>query len=145
MNIIKESIKRLKIDSKVFTVDAKMDNSPACMLNKSHSFEVPRVDDSNYLKEILKIVHENSIKLIVPTIDTELKILSNNRNAFLEQNVEILISDRDVIEICQDKSRQKSSLIILILRLLNFYIQRNYPFHYLQNQRLEVDLKNFFS
>ncbi len=107
MNIIKESIKRLKIDSKVFTVDAKMDNSPACMLNKSYSFEVPRVDDSNYLKEILKFVHENSIKLIVPTIDTELKILSNNRNAFLEQNVEILISDRDVIEICQDKSRQK--------------------------------------
>ena len=35
----KKSIKRLKIDSKVFTVDAKMDNSSACMLNKSHSLK----------------------------------------------------------------------------------------------------------
>ena len=53
MNIIKDSIKRLEIDSNVFTVDAKMDNSPACMLNEIHSYQVPRADDSNYLQEIL--------------------------------------------------------------------------------------------
>lgn len=122
MNIIKDSIKRLEIDSNVFTVDAKMDNSPACMLNENHSYQVPRVDDSNYLQEILKLAHKNSIKLIVPTIDTELMILSKNRNIFLDQNIEILVSDSDVIKICQDKSRQKelfNSFNIMTPELLN--------------------------
>ena len=107
MNILKESIKRLEIDSCLYTVDAKVDNSPACMINANRSYEVPRVDDSNYLKEILKLAHKNSIKLIIPTIDTELKILSSNRDTFLEQNIEVLVSNPDVINLCQDKSRQK--------------------------------------
>ncbi|MDR6846148.1 carbamoylphosphate synthase large subunit [Flavobacterium granuli] len=47
---------------------------------------------------MLQITIENNIKLIIPTIDTELLILSQNIDLFKKHNIEILISDYDNIK-----------------------------------------------
>lgn len=89
-------------DSKVFTTDLNPQLSPACHVS-DRSFDVPRVTDDEYISCLLKICLENNVKLVIPTIDTELKTLSLNIKRFKEHNIEIIVSDYSLIEICRDK------------------------------------------
>jgi carbamoyl-phosphate synthase large subunit len=46
---------------------------------------------------------QNEIKIVVPTIDTELLVLSNAKNLFSLNNIQIIVSDFDFISKCRDK------------------------------------------
>lgn len=89
-------------DSKVFTTDLNPQLSPACHVS-DRSFEVPRVTDDEYISLLLKICLENDVKLVIPTIDTELKTLSLNIESFKKHKIEIIVSDYSLVEICRDK------------------------------------------
>lgn len=89
-------------DSKIFTTDLNPQLSPACQVS-DRSFEVPRVTDDKYISCLLKICLENDVKLVIPTIDTELKTLSLNIDYFKKHNIEIIVSDYSLVEICRDK------------------------------------------
>ena len=105
VSLVKFFQKELKIiysDAKVFTTDANPEYSSACRISDGY-FEVPRVDKINYIDSLLDIVLKNNISLIIPTIDTELLILSSNIELFKKHKVEIVISDYEVIQIFRDK------------------------------------------
>jgi carbamoyl-phosphate synthase large subunit len=51
----------------------------------------------------LKICREAAVDLVIPTIDTELKVLSENRDRFLEIGTRVMISSPETIEITHDK------------------------------------------
>ena len=70
-------LKEIFPESKVFTADLNPVLAPACHISDGY-FKVPRVTAENYIDEIIKICEENNIKLIIPTIDTELLMLSEN-------------------------------------------------------------------
>ncbi len=89
-------------DAKVFTTDASPKYSSACRISDGF-FEIVRVTESNYIEELLQLVLANSIKLIIPTIDTELLVLSQNIDLFKQYGVEIVISDYAQIHIFRDK------------------------------------------
>ena len=59
--------------------------------------------DKNYIPELLKICKEDKIDLLIPTIDTDLLVLSENSSLF--KNTKIMISDPDMIRICRDKNK----------------------------------------
>lgn len=96
-----ELIKSLP-NSKVYVTELNPSMSPAAYVADGF-FKVPRVTDDSYIDSVLKICSENSICLIIPTIDTELLILANHISSFKLLNIEILISDKFFIEICRDK------------------------------------------
>ncbi len=56
-----------------------------------------------YIPELLSITKKHEIKLVVPTIDTELMILARHRSEFEKLGARVLVSSVDVVEICQDK------------------------------------------
>jgi carbamoyl-phosphate synthase large subunit len=89
-------------NAKVFTTDANPEYSAACRVSDGF-FKVQRVTDPNYIEELLALVLANNIKLIIPTIDTELLILSQNINLFKQHNVDLVISDFEVVKIFRDK------------------------------------------
>ncbi len=65
---------------------------------------LPRISNGNYIEEIINACNIKNISLIIPTIDTELLILSENRSKIeKETNALVLISDLNVIKICRDK------------------------------------------
>ena len=88
--------------SKVYTAEANPKWSSACRLSDNY-FTIPKVDDENYINSIFKICIDNSIGIIIPTIDTELLILSEAREYFLLNNIQIVVSDSDLITKCRDK------------------------------------------
>lgn len=95
-------LKKRNRSAKVFTVDLNPILAPACHISDGY-FTVPRVTDENYIPQLLEICLANSIKLVIPTIDTELFVLSQYKQAFLEKGVVVVVSDSSFIEKCRDK------------------------------------------
>jgi carbamoyl-phosphate synthase large subunit len=93
----KTELKLIFSDSKVYTTDFSPEKSAACRVSDGY-FKVPHVTHYNYIAELLQIAIDNNIKLIIPTIDTELLVLSQNINLFKKYNIEVLVSDSDNIK-----------------------------------------------
>lgn len=91
-------------DNRVLTVDLNPKMAPACHL-ADESFAVPRVTSPDYITTILDICKSNDVRLVIPTIDTELLVLAENRDNFAHYGVDVMVSDKDFIEICRDKRR----------------------------------------
>lgn len=82
-------------NAKVFTTDMNPKLSSACMVSDGY-FEVPRVSDENYLSLLKDICKKNKICMIIPTIDTELEILSLAKEEFLKEGIHIIISSKEI-------------------------------------------------
>ena len=61
---------------------------------------LPPVDSADYASHLLSLARECQIRLVVPTIDTELAVLAENENAFREVGATALISKPEFIDIC---------------------------------------------
>lgn len=92
----------LKITGKIFGGD--MDKNAPAMQFVDKAFILPRISSDNYIESIIKICNKEDIKLIVPTIDTELlKLAENKEKIQKETNAVLNISDLEYIKICRDK------------------------------------------
>lgn len=98
----KQEIRKFHSESKVYTVDLNPILAPACHVSDGYQ-SVPRVTDKNYIQELLNICSQWNIKIIVPTIDTELKVLAENKDLFIKKGVYPIVSSFDFISICRDK------------------------------------------
>ena len=104
VKFFKTELKKVFADSKVFTTDLRPEYAAACQVSDGF-FKICKVSDDNYISELLKIALSNDIQLIIPTIDTELLILSQNISLFNDNKIEIVISDFDLIKIFRDKRK----------------------------------------
>jgi len=69
------------------------------------AFLVKPVTHSDYINQLLAIVKTNKVKLLVPTVDLDLKLLAQNKPKFAAMGCRVLISTPDVVDICQDKRK----------------------------------------
>ncbi len=97
-----KELKKVYPEGKVITSDASPVLAAACHVSDAY-FEVPRLRKKNYLEFLIQKCREWSIKLIIPTIDTELKLLAKNKEQFEEHGIQVLISSPDFVEKCRDK------------------------------------------
>ena len=98
----KETLVRFYAEAKVFTTDMNPDLAPAAYVSDG-CFEVLRVTDENYISQLLDICKKNEIGMIVPTIDTELLVLAENKKLFNDNDIIVCVSDLDFIKVCRDK------------------------------------------
>lgn len=98
----RHELKELFPGARVFTVDMQPELSAACNVSDGY-FTVPRVTDEAYIKRLLTICAENDIRMIIPTIDTELKVLSENIETFRNQGIHCIVSSPEFIIACRDK------------------------------------------
>ena len=64
-----------------------------------------RVKDPKYISELLLICKEEKIDCLIPTIDTDLLLLSSNKNKFEEIGTKVLISSEAKVALCRDKTK----------------------------------------
>ena len=74
-------------------------------------FLVRPTTHAGYIAELLSIVRANNVKLLVPTVDLDLKDLAQNKLRFAALGCRVLVSDPDVIDICQDKRKTYRFLV----------------------------------
>ncbi len=98
----REALHRFFPEAKVYSADMNPRLSPAAYIS-DRCFEVLPVTDPQYIPQLAGICEENGIGMIVPTIDTELLILAENRRLFEEKGIFVCISSQEFVRICRDK------------------------------------------
>ena len=61
----------------------------------------PHMKSEGYIDELIEICRRDQIDLVIPTIDTDLLVLSQNKDRF--GGTKVLISSEEVISICRNK------------------------------------------
>lgn len=108
VRIFQEALKKLSLQAKVYTTDMKPEMAPAGFVSDG-CFKVPRVTDDDYINRLIDICCTHNIGLIIPTIDTELALLAENKSLLREKGVEVIVSSIDFVCACRDK-RKTSAL-----------------------------------
>lgn len=98
----KKAIDDLKIDGDVFGADMVPSMSAACNV-LSNSFVLPHVGKDEYIDELKTLCLKESIKLVIPTIDTELLKLAKHKQEFKELGITIVVSNSELVVPCRDK------------------------------------------
>lgn len=99
-----QELKKLHPEGKVFTTDMSPQLSPACQVSDRY-FQVPRVTDPRYMDELLKLCRSQDIRMVVPTIDTELPCLAEQKQRFAADGIHIIISSPGLIAQFRDKRK----------------------------------------
>lgn len=123
VSLVKAFMKELKAvfpAGKVYVADCNPALSPAAQV-ADEFIKVCKVDDENYSECLLKICINNNIKLIIPTIDTELLTLSVSKEKFLNHNITIVISNKKLIKVCTDKIKTHK-----LFKKLNVNVAKEY-------------------
>ncbi len=105
----RRAAKQLKINASLLGTDTT-ELSPALQLCDKR-FGVKPTTHTGYIKQILSIVKANKVKLLVPTVDLDLKRLAQNKPKFAALGCRVLVSDPEVIDICQDKRKTYKFLL----------------------------------
>lgn len=77
---------------------------------------VCRIKDVNYIPQLLEICENEKIDCLIPTIDTDLLLLAENKNKFEAIGTKVLISAVDKVALCRDKRYTADYFISLGLK-----------------------------
>ena len=105
----RKAARDLKLNVLFFGTD-KTELSSALQLCDKR-FVVKPTTHPRYVAELLSIVKANKVRLLVPTVDLDLKSLSQNKAKFAAAGCRVLVSEPHVIEVCQDKRKTYKFLL----------------------------------
>ena len=103
LNSFRRASGHLKVNASFFGTDTTEYSSAMQLCDKA--FLVKPVTHPGYIRQLLNIVKTNKVKLLVPTVDLDLKVLSENKAKFAAIGCCVLISSPNVVDICQDKRK----------------------------------------
>jgi carbamoyl-phosphate synthase large subunit len=103
LNSFRRAGRQLKIDLSLLGTDTTELSSAFRLCDKG--FPVKPTTHTNYIKQLLSIVRTNKVKLLIPTVDLDLKLLAQNKPKFAAMGCCVLVSTPDVVDICQDKRK----------------------------------------
>ncbi len=95
----------LSLKKKVRIYGADMAGTAPALAFCDQTRRVVSMKASGYIDDLLKICKEDKIDLVIPTIDTDLMVLSEHKAEFDEIGTKVMISDREKIGICRDKTK----------------------------------------
>lgn len=92
---------RLNIELEIYGADVT-ESAPALQFC-DHAVMVPRICDDRYLPMLQNICKTYEINALIPTIDTDLLLLSQHKYEF--GSARVIISESEKIALCRDKRR----------------------------------------
>lgn len=95
----KVAANKLCIDIEIHGCD--ITNTAPALYFCDKTFLSPRIKDDEYIPSLINYCEKERIDILIPTIDTDLLILSRNKNLFI--NTRVIISNEEKIKICRDK------------------------------------------
>lgn len=97
-------LKKFFPEGKVLTTDMNPALSAACNASDGY-FKVKAISDPGYIQNLLSLCVEEEIRLVIPTIDTELQILADNKEMFLRNGIHVVVSSSEFVQKCRDKRK----------------------------------------
>jgi len=109
LNSFREAARQLRLSVSFLGTD-KDQLSPALQLCDTRVLVKP-VTHSNYIGQLLSIVKKHRVRLLVPTVDLDLKLLAQNEPKFSALGCRVLVSKPGVVDVCQDKRKTYRFLV----------------------------------
>ncbi len=129
-----KSAKKLDVKSNVVAGDCS-ETAPAIYFADRKAI-LPRINEPNYIDEIINICNKEDISLVVPTIDTDLLLLSQSKEKIESvSGARVLISSTEVISICRDKIKTQN-----FLEENGFMVPKMYSEEELSSENLQFPL-----
>jgi carbamoyl-phosphate synthase large subunit len=91
ISLLREDAKRLGLHPRIIATDTNAMLAPAC-LAADVSYDVPPAKDKSFVASLGDICRKERVRLLIPTIDLELRPLARERAALVERNVLVNIS-----------------------------------------------------
>ncbi len=86
-------------------IAADMQITAPAMAVADKAIVVPEVYSTGYMNVILEICHREQVDALISLNDLELPILASEKKRFDELGVKLVVSDKEVIDICFDKQK----------------------------------------
>ena len=102
IQLFKKAACRLNVELEIFGADIS-ELAPALFFCDKKVI-VPLISDNAYVPALIDICRENGIDALIPTIDTDLLLLSEKASEFEAVGTKVLISAPEKIAICRDKN-----------------------------------------
>lgn len=103
----RKELQRVFPKAKLYVTDAEPDFSAACYIAHG-AFKVRKNHEEGYIEELFALAVKLGVKIIIPTIDTELQILANNKKLFADAGITILTCSGPLVEVFGDKRKTSS-------------------------------------
>ena len=97
----REAAAQLEIDLKILGAD--ITTTVPALLFCDQKVQVCKIKDPNYISELIHICREEQVDVLIPTIDTDLLILSQHKDRFQQIGTMVMVSEENKIKVCRDK------------------------------------------
>lgn len=114
MQAFRKAAEELKADLTIIGADITS-TAPALFFCDETQI-VCKIKEPEYIPQLLKICEEESVDCLIPTIDTELLLLAENKEKFESIGTKVLISAPEKVKICRDKRYTADYFISLGLK-----------------------------
>ncbi len=94
----------LVLNKKLKIFGADITGTAPALAYCDHTRKVAAMKDAGYIDNLLQICARDQITLLIPTIDTDLLVLSENKQKFEAIGTKVMISAPEMIRICRDKN-----------------------------------------
>jgi carbamoyl-phosphate synthase large subunit len=104
-----EALEALRVTGHVFATDA----SPlaAAWHAADDRWIVPRCDDPQFIPTLLDICERRNVRVVIPTIDTELAALAEHRCEFAARGATVVVSSPETVHIAANKAETNRWLV----------------------------------
>lgn len=102
INCFRSDAKALQLSLRVIAVDLNPEMSSACYA-ADKCYRVPHCTSPEFVQELAQICREEEIRLVVPTIDTELQTLADHQQSFHAAGTRVLVSSPSLVRMARDK------------------------------------------
>jgi carbamoyl-phosphate synthase large subunit len=127
VQFFKTELKKRFPEALVFASDGNPQLSAACQVADA-VFVIGKIQEPDYIDSLIKLCQDNDIKLIIPTLDTELIVLATNRERLLHNGIKVMVSNSFFIEKCRNKLLTKEIFNDIGIKYPTIYEKNNVQF-----------------
>ncbi len=109
INCFIEAARGLSLGLRVLAAEARPELSAACQLADGWE-RLPLCRDPGYVPALLELCRRRQVDILVPTIDTELEVLSQHAVAFAAAGTWLVISAAELVAVARDKQATSNRL-----------------------------------
>lgn len=92
----------LNVNLKIYGAD--MAGTAPALAYCNYTRKICAMKDAAYIQQLAEICRQDKIDLVIPTIDTDLLVLSQNTDKFEAVGTRVLISSPNMVALCRDKN-----------------------------------------
>ena len=101
VQMFRNASQKCNVDLMIYGTDI-VESAPALFFRDEKRI-VPKIKNEAYIPTLLEICRSEKIDVLIPTIDTDLPLLAQNKALFEKIGTCVMVNTLDKIEVCRDK------------------------------------------